>query len=82
MMTTRSLSGQHAEGSKREDTGSDNFASETNGLLMWSFIAVTTSLPGPEYPLRLHYFRPLPLILATRSPRFARIPSLRLALNP
>lgn len=51
-MTTRSLSGQHAEGSKREDTGNDNFASETNGLPMQSFIAVINqSLPGPGYPL-------------------------------
>ena len=31
---TRSLSGQHAEESNREETGSWSFANETNGLIV------------------------------------------------
>jgi hypothetical protein len=99
MVTTRSLSGQHAEESKREETGSCSFANEMNGLL--TFIAVSGKEIPKSQPARisangpvqtrqdshgimlfaLGYFRPLPLILAT-TPRFARMPSLRLTFDP
>jgi len=52
---TRSLSGQHAEGSNREETGSWSFARETNGLLSSSSLIVKwevwDSPAGPELPL-------------------------------
>lgn len=50
MVTTRSLSGQHAEESNREETGSWSFAKGTNGLLTFTSIAVIVQLGRPGMP--------------------------------
>jgi hypothetical protein len=66
IVTTRSLSGQHAEGSNREETGSWSLANETNGLLTFIMVCVEIRRPGTSACTLIHKklspFPPLDLI--------------------